>query len=119
MSVASQRRHLASMRGLARELVEQKTPERNPAAAIKLRPHPRALPRTLGRRDLEMLLEAIDTTILRGKRDRAMLELAYGCGLRVSELVGLRLYQIDLDARLVVVIGKGEKERIVPIGSVA
>jgi integrase/recombinase XerD len=119
MAVASQRRHLASIRGLAREMVEQKIIEHDPAAAIKLRPHPRALPRTLGRRDLEMLLEAIDTTILRGKRDRAMLELAYGCGLRVSELVGLRAGQVNVAERIVIVSGKGGKERIVPIGSAA
>jgi len=119
MSVASQRRHLASIRGLAREMTEQKIIERDPAAAIKLRPHPRALPRTLGRRDLEMLLDAIDTTTLRGKRDRAMLELAYGCGLRVSELVGLKTGQVNVAERVVVVLGKGGKERIVPIGSAA
>ncbi len=119
MSVASQRRHLASIRGLAREMVEQKIVEHDPAAAVKLRPHPRALPRTLGRRDLEMLLDAIDTKILRGKRDRAMLELAYGCGLRVSELVGLRAGQVNIAERIVVVLGKGGKERIVPIGSAA
>jgi integrase/recombinase XerD len=93
--------------------------QRDPAAAVKLRPHPRALPRTLGRRDLEMLLDAIDTKILRGKRDRAMLELAYGCGLRVSELVGLRAGQVNVAERIVVVLGKGGKERLVPIGSAA
>ena len=119
MSVASQRRHLASIRGLAREMVERKIVERDPAAPIKLRPHPRALPRTLGRRDIEMLLDAIDSATLRGKRDRAMLELAYGCGLRVSELVGLRAGQVNLAERMVVVMGKGGKERIVPIGSAA
>jgi integrase/recombinase XerD len=119
MAVASQRRHLASIRGLAREMLEGGIIERDPAAAIKLRPHPRALPRTLGQRDLEMLLGAIDTKILRGKRDRAMLELAYGCGLRVSELVGLRAGQVNVAERIVVVLGKGGKERIVPIGSAA
>jgi integrase/recombinase XerD len=119
MAVASQRRHLASIRGLTREMVECGMIERDPAAAIKLRPHPRALPRTLGQRDLLMLLGAIDTKILRGKRDRAMLELAYGCGLRVSELVGLRAGQVNVAERIVVVLGKGGKERIVPIGSAA
>jgi len=119
MSVASQRRHLASIRGLAREMVERKIVGHDPAAPIKLRPHPRALPRTLGRGDLEMLLDAIDTKTLRGKRDRAMLELAYGCGLRVSELVRLRPGQVNLAERIVVVMGKGGKERIVPIGSAA
>lgn len=86
---------------------------------MRLRPHPRPLPRTLGRRDLEALTAAIDTSSLRGKRDLAMLEIAYGCGLRVSELVSLKLYQIDLEARLLMVMGKGEKERIVPVGRAA
>jgi integrase/recombinase XerD len=119
MSVASQRRHLASIRGLVRELVESRVLDRDPAAAVKLRPHPRPLPRTLGRQDIEMLLDAIDTKTLRGKRDRAMLELAYGCGLRVSELVGLRLGQVNLVERVVIVLGKGGKERLVPIGKAA
>jgi len=119
MAVASQRRHLASIRGLARELVERGVIERDPAAAVKLRPHPRALPRTLGRNDIATLLNTIDTATLRGKRDRAMLELAYGCGLRVSELVGLRAGQVNLRERVVIVLGKGGKERIVPIGTAA
>ena len=119
MAVASQRRHLASIRGLAREMAERGIIERDPAAAIKLRPHPRALPRTLGQPGLEMLLDAIDPKTLRGKRDRAMLELAYGCGLRVSELVGLTAGQVNPAERIVVVLGKGGKERIVPIGSAA
>ena len=102
-----------------RNLVEIGALLQDPVLAVRLRPHPRPLPRTLGTRDLKALTEAIDTSTLRGKRDRAMLEVAYGCGLRVSELVGLKLYQIDLDARLVVVMGKGDKERLVPIGGAA
>jgi integrase/recombinase XerD len=117
--VTSQRRRLAAVRGLVREMMERKLLDRDPATAIKLRPHPRPLPRTLGRADTAVLIEAIDTSTLRGKRDRAMLELAYGCGLRVSELVGLRLNQVNLEARVVIVIGKGDKERIVPVGGAA
>ena len=79
--VTSQRRRLAAVRGLIREMIERKTLDRDPATAVKLRPHPRPLPRTLGRADTAALIEAIDTGTLRGKRDRAMLELAYGCGL--------------------------------------
>jgi len=119
MAVASQRRHLASIRGLTRVLAERGVVARDPAAPVKLRPHPRALPRTLSRREVEMLLDAIDTKTLRGKRDRAMLEMAYGCGLRVSELVGLRSGQVNLAEHVVVVLGKGGKERIVPLGSAA
>ena len=73
----------------------------------------------LSRREVELLLDAIDTKILRGKRDRAMLELVYGCGLRVSELVGLRAGQVNIAERIVVVRGKGDKERIIPLGDAA
>jgi integrase/recombinase XerD len=117
--VTSQRRRLAAVRGLIREMLERKIIDRDPASTLKLRPHPRPLPRTLGRADTAALIEAIDTATLRGKRDRAMLELAYGCGLRVSELVGLKLNQVNLEARVVIVIGKGDKERIVPVGGAA
>jgi integrase/recombinase XerD len=104
---------------LARQLVDEKINERDPAPAIKLRPHPRKLPRTLSLRDIENLLDAIDAKTARGLRDRAMLELAYGCGLRVSELVGLTLHQVNLDAGVLVAFGKGSKERMVPIGGAA
>ncbi len=117
--VTSQRRRLAAVRGLIREMLERKIIDRDPASALKLRPHPRPLPRTLGRADTGALIETIDTGTLRGKRDRAMLELAYGCGLRVSELVGLKLNQVNLEAHVVIVIGKGDKERIVPVGGAA
>ncbi len=116
LAVSSQRRHLASLRGLAREMVDEKIIERDPAPAVKLRPHPRKLPRTLSRIDVENLINAINVKDPRGLRDRAMLELAYGCGLRVSELVGLQLHQVNLDAAVVIVLGKGGKERMVPMG---
>jgi integrase/recombinase XerD len=119
LSASSQRRHLASVRGLIRDLVEWDILERDPSSAVKLQPRPRPLPRTLGRADVEALLDAIDTSTLRGKRDRAMLEIAYGCGLRVSELVNLRLEQMNLAAGLIVVMGKGNKERVVPLGRAA
>ena len=119
MAVSSQRRHLASLRGLARELADEKIIERDPAPAVKLRPHPRKLPRTLSPRDIENLIGAIDANDARGLRDRAMLEMAYGCGLRVSELVGLQLHQVNLAAGAVIVLGKGGKERMVPMGGAA
>ena len=119
LAVSSQRRHLASLRGLARELVDEKIIERDPAPALKLRPHPRKLPRTLSPGDVENLINAIDAHDARGLRDRAMLEMAYGCGLRVSELVGVQLHQVNLAAGAVVVFGKGGKERMVPMGGAA
>jgi integrase/recombinase XerD len=117
--VTTQRRHLASIRGLARQMVDEKVIERDPAPAVKLRPHPRKLPRTLGRTEIAQLIESIDATTPRGKRDRAMLELGYGCGLRVSELVNLELHQVNLEAGVVIVFGKGSKERMVPVGGAA
>jgi len=119
LSPASQRRHLASIRGLLRDLVEREILARDPSVNLKLRPHPRPLPRTMSCADIAMLLEAIDKSTLRGLRDRAMIELAYGSGLRVSELVGLKLHQMNLAAGLIVVLGKGNKERVTPIGSAA
>lgn len=119
LKVSSQRRRLAAVRGLIRELTEQGVLARDPTIALKLRPHPRPLPRTLGYGDLKGLIAAIDTKTLRGLRDRAMLEMAYGCGLRVSELVGMRLRQLDLATEVVIVLGKGGKERLVPIGGSA
>jgi len=119
MAISSQRRKLSSLRGLLREMVDQRVIEQDPAPAVKLRAHSRALPRTISRRDLAMLIDAIDTSSVRGLRDRAMLEMAYGCGLRVSELVGLKMHQVDAKSGIVVVFGKGSKERMVPLGGAA
>ncbi|HTY55082.1 MAG TPA: tyrosine-type recombinase/integrase, partial [Candidatus Binataceae bacterium] len=116
---SSQRRYLASVRGLARELVARGVLSKDPTVAVKLRPHPRPLPRTLALKDIEMLLAAIDAETPRGARDRAMLELAYGSGLRVSELMGLAMNQLHLSAGLLAAFGKGNKERLVPVGGAA
>jgi integrase/recombinase XerD len=112
----SQRRHLSAVRGLAREMVDRGVITRDPLLSGKLTTLSRKLPRTLSRRDIELLLETIDTSTVRGLRDRAMLELAYSSGLRVSELVGVQLPHLNLRAGLVTVPGKGGKERMVPLG---
>jgi integrase/recombinase XerD len=118
-AVATQRRRLAAVRGLVRDLLERGILDREPTRYLKFRPHARGLPRTIGFKEIELLLNIIDVSTLRGLRDRAMLEIAYGCGLRVSELVSLRLNQVDLAAKTVIVFGKGGKERIVPLGGPA
>jgi integrase/recombinase XerD len=112
----SQRRHLSAVRGLAREMLDRGVIRRDPLLSGKLTNLSRKLPRTLSRRGIERLLETIDTSTVRGLRDRAMLELAYSSGLRVSELVGVQLPHLNLRAGLVTVPGKGGKERIVPLG---
>jgi integrase/recombinase XerD len=79
----------------------------------------RPLPESLSEQQVMNLLDAPDTTTVRGLRDKAMLEVLYSTGLRVSELVGLTLQQINLQAGVLRVLGKGSKERVLPLGEVA
>ena len=88
----------------------------NPAAAIKLPRRAKPLPKTLSPGEAERLIQAAAGTQPRALRDQALVELLYGAGLRVSEAIGLEKAGVDLDDRLVRVIGKGGKERVVPIG---
>lgn len=88
----------------------------NPAASIQLPRRARRLPRALSPAEVERLIDAADGTTPRARRDRALVELLYGAGLRVSEAVGLEKSGVDLDERIVRVVGKGGKERIVPLG---
>ena len=88
----------------------------NPAAEVATPRRIRSLPRTLSPSESERLIEAANGTTPRALRDRALVELMYGAGLRVSETVGLARTAVDLDARIVRVLGKGDKERIVPLG---
>src|SRR6478672_1631934 len=90
--------------------------EDNPAAAVQLARRVRALPKTLSPGEAERLIDAAAGTQPRALRDQALVELLYGAGLRVSEAIGLDKAGVDLDDRLVRVIGKGGKERVVPIG---
>jgi integrase/recombinase XerD len=91
----------------------------NPAAAVKLPRRARPLPKTLSPSEVERLIEAAAGTEPRALRDQALVELLYGAGLRVSEAVGLDKAGVDLDGRLVRVVGKGGKERVVPVGRAA
>jgi integrase/recombinase XerD len=88
----------------------------NPAAELTLPRRARKLPRTLSPSESERLIDAAAGTTPRAMRDRALVELMYGAGLRVSETVGLARTSVDLEARIVRVLGKGDKERIVPLG---
>ena len=89
--------------------------------SLKLDPPKRAprFPKTLSEADVEALLAAPDTATELGLRDRAMLETLYATGLRVSELVALKTFEVNLDAGVVRVLGKGSKERLVPLGEEA
>jgi integrase/recombinase XerD len=88
----------------------------NPAAAVALPRRTKPLPKTLSPGEAERLIQAAAGTQPRSLRDQALVELLYGAGLRVSEAVGLDRASVDLDDRLVRVIGKGGKERVVPVG---
>ena len=88
---------------------------------LKLDPPKRAprFPKTLSEADVEALLAAPDVATPLGMRDRAMFEVLYASGLRVSELVGLKVFEVNLDAGVLRVLGKGSKERLVPLGEEA
>jgi integrase/recombinase XerD len=112
-------RRAAAARTFYRHLVALGERADNPAADVDLPRRRERLPRSLSLREVERLIEAANGTTPRSLRDRALIELLYGAGLRVSEAVGLGRGDVDLEARLVRCVGKGEKERVVPLGSEA
>lgn len=112
-------RATAAVRGLFRFLAVSRRTARNPAKDLQAPRAWPALPKRLSLDDVERLLEAPDTSDARGLRDRALIETLYATGLRVSELVGLAVADIELDAGWLRCTGKGEKQRIVPMGQQA
>jgi integrase/recombinase XerD len=112
-------RNLSSIKGFYKYLVREHHIEANPSALIEAPKQGRPIPKSLTETDVEALLAAPDVSTPIGLRDKAMLELLYACGLRVSELVELDVSQLNLSAGIVKVFGKGSKERLVPIGEVA
>ena len=119
LSPRSRARSLSSLRGFLRYLLARDRIDSDPTELLRVREGRRRLPRALSPEEVDRLLEAPDVATAEGVRDRAMLEVAYGCGLRVSELVGLRLGDVDREEGLVRVRGKGGKHRLVPIGDEA
>ncbi|MEE4299152.1 MAG: site-specific tyrosine recombinase XerD, partial [Pseudomonadales bacterium] len=112
-------RTLSCVRGFYRWLLERGTLDADPTRDLAAPRTGRPLPAVLTEREVEALLAAPDTDTPLGLRDRAMLETLYACGLRVSELVGLRLGQTNLRQGVVRIVGKGSKERLVPLGEEA
>jgi len=112
-------RRLSTLRRFYRLQIERGAVREDPTARVRAPKKPRQLPKLLSEAQVEALLEgpAIASTL--GLRDRAMLETLYATGLRVSELVGLRMSQVSLDMGVVRVVGKGSKERLVPLGDEA
>jgi integrase/recombinase XerD len=112
-------RMLSSLRRFYRHLVQEGRIREDPTALVEAPRLVRPLPRSLTEEQVERLLQAPDGGTPRGQRDRAMLEVLYATGLRVSELVGLTVSEVNLQAGVVRVLGKGSKERIVPLGEEA
>jgi integrase/recombinase XerD len=116
---ASVARGLVAVRALHMFLAQEGILPTDPAAAVERPKVPKGLPKPLTEAEVTALLDAVVGDDAPARRDRALLELLYGAGLRISELVGLGIDDLDLGARLLRVFGKGAKERIVPIGRLA
>ena len=112
-------RAIACYRGFYRFLVIDNRIKTNPADQLRAPRSWKALPRHLSIEQVDRLLEEPDVNTLRGLRDRALIELLYATGLRVSELISLRPADVNLDASYLTCTGKGEKQRIVPMGDEA
>ncbi len=119
LGARSQARITSSLRGLFGWLVSERRLASDPTEGLHLTRLARKLPRVLGLEDVDRLLAAPDTSTPRGIRDAAMLQLLYATGLRVSELVGLRYGEVDMQASTVMPMGKGSRRRIVPMGEPA
>jgi len=115
----SQRRLIASLRRFYQHLLAIGAIQIDPTLNIEPPPRPDRFPKTLSEAQVEALLAAPDVDTPLGLRDRAMLEVLYATGLRVSELVALKLFEVGLNEGVVRVFGKGAKERLVPLGQVA
>jgi len=116
---SSQARAISTLRRYFRWSVARGERADDPTRALVMPIRPGRLPKTLSENDVDALLQAPDTTTARGLRDLAMLEVLYATGLRVSELVNLRLTDLNRDMGIVRVMGKGDKERLVPLGEAA
>ncbi|MDN6871819.1 site-specific tyrosine recombinase XerD [Pseudomonas citronellolis] len=112
-------RFLSGVRGFYRYCLREGLIAEDPTLQVELPQLGKPLPKSLSEADVEALLAAPETEDPLGLRDRAMLEVLYACGLRVSELVGLTLEQLNLRQGVVRVFGKGSKERLVPLGEEA
>ncbi len=119
LSAKSRTRHLSAVRGFYGFLIQEKIVSVNPVKDVELPKTGRSLPHIMSREEVESLLDFVEPVNPRKMRDLAMLEVMYGAGLRVSELISLQISDINVDTNLVRVMGKGSKERIIPLGSKA
>lgn len=118
-AISTIERRLSAVKGLHRFALRENYVKADPAQAIPLPKKPARLPDVLSIDQISTLLDSIDTSTIIGKRDAAILEVLYGCGLRVSELVNLDRAQVLIEDGFLRVFGKGSKERMVPISGIA
>ena len=116
---SSQARELSGVKSFFNYLLISDKIEASPAEFISAPKSSRTLPDVLSVDEVERIIRSTDTTTVKGRRDRAMLELMYSCGLRVSELISLKLGDLFFGEGYIRVMGKGSKQRLVPIGRVA
>lgn len=119
LSKRSQSRLLSSLRSFFDWLVMEGDRKDNPCDPVDSPKLGRYLPEVLSVDEVTSIIDSVDLSKWTGKRDKAILEILYGCGLRVSEAVGLKISNVYLDEGFVRVVGKGDKERIVPMGEMA
>jgi integrase/recombinase XerC len=119
LSRATVARHLSALRSFFKHLVREGVVEANPARTVSTPKREKHLPAVMQTSDVALLLEQPDTSATLGLRDAAWMELLYASGLRIGELVGIDIDDLELRSRLVKVHGKGSKERIVPFGTKA
>ena len=119
LRASSQARYISTLRRFYRHLLARGRIAHDPTFRIAMPAKAARLPKVLSETQVEALLAAPEVKTVLGLRDRAMLETLYATGLRVSELVGLKLHEINFDMGVVRVFGKGSKERLVPLGEVA
>ena len=118
-SSRSTARSLSSLRAFYSHITVKHNLKENPTSRVDSPKLGRSLPKTLSEDEVEKLISSPDVEDYIGLRDRAMLELIYACGLRVSELISLDMLNLNLRQGVIRVIGKGEKERLVPMGEEA
>jgi integrase/recombinase XerD len=119
LEAQSQSRIISGLRAFYKYLMMEDLIKINPTELLAAPKLSRKLPDTLNAEEVNLLLGAVDMSTPEGMRNRTMLEVLYGCGLRVSELVNLQISSLFLDVEFIKVIGKGDKERLVPIGGQA
>ena len=119
MSAHSQARIISGIKGFYKYLLLENITSKDPTALLSSPKLGRKLPDTLNVEEINKIIDAIDLSSLAGQRNKSMLETLYSCGLRVSELVNLKISNLYFTEEFIKVTGKGDKERLVPIGSVA